>query len=127
MITAYYGASSKTSRQALAWFKNLEIEVTRKRIDHITRRDLVHILSLSENGFSDLLKRRTGSRIHISEVLKQINQSSFEEAVDYLLENMDVIKVPIIFDEKKLLIGYNMESIRMFVPREQRKKYMLKK
>lgn len=121
MVTLYYGSSSKTGRQSLAWFEDLEIEVTKKKIERITRPDLVHILTLSENGFSDVLKRSTGRRLHISEVRNHVNQSSFEEAIDYLLKNMDVLKVPIIFDERKLLIGYNTESIRMFIPKGHRK------
>lgn len=121
MVILYYGKSSSTSRQAVAWFEDLGIEFIKKRIEHISRKDLIRILSLSENGFPDLLKRATGKRIQINEVKKHLNQSSFDEAVDYLLENMDIIKVPIIFDEHKLLIGYNMESIRMFITKDHRK------
>jgi regulatory protein spx len=127
MVILYYSRSSKTSRQSIAWFEGLGIKFKGKRIENITKQDLVHILSLSEDGFPDLLKRATGRRLHINEVKNYINSSSFNDAVDYLLENTDVIKVPIIFDEHKLVIGYNTESIRVFVTREHRKGKMILK
>ncbi|MFK4899224.1 ArsC/Spx/MgsR family protein [Lactococcus petauri] len=121
MITLYYSVRSRTSRQAIAWLNDYNINVSKKRIEQISRKDLKHILSLSENGIPDVLKsvRGTGTRIHtIRELIKHLN---FEEAIDCLLEHLDILKVPIVFDEKRLVIGYNSESLRTFITKEYRK------
>lgn len=121
MIILYYSVRSRTSRQAIAWLNDYNINVSKKRIEQISRKDLKHILSLSENGIPDVLKsvRGTGTRIHtIRELIKHLN---FEEAIDCLMEHLDILKVPIVFDEKRLVIGYNSESLRTFITKEYRK------
>lgn len=125
MIVLYCGVSSRTSRQAAAWFNDYEIKVKKKRIEQISRADLKHILSLSENGFSDILKSSRGSGTRSHALREYIKLSSFDEAVDCLMEHLDILKVPIIFDEHRLIIGYNPESIRMFLTKEYRRSKML--
>ena len=121
MIILYYGVSSRTSRQAIAWLNDYKIEVNKKRIERITRKDLKHILLLSENGFPDILKSARGSGTHIHTIREQIKSSSFENALDCLMEHQDILKVPIIFDDHRLVIGYNSETIRTFITHEYRK------
>lgn len=122
MVTLYCSVSSKTSRQAISWFENYEVKVVNRRVERITRSDLMHILSLTENGFLDILKKASGSGTRINKIRQSLQLLNFNQAVDLLLENTDVIKVPIVFDEKKLVIGYNSESIRVFISKEYRKK-----
>ncbi|MDC0827027.1 ArsC/Spx/MgsR family protein [Lactococcus petauri] len=121
MIILYYGVSSRTSRQAIAWLNDYKIEVKKKRIEQISRKDLKHILLLSENGFPDILKSARGKGTRIHTIREQIKFSSFEKALDCLMSHQDILKVPIIFDEQRLVIGYNSESIRTFITREYRK------
>ena len=40
--------------------------------------------------------------------------------VDLLVKYPDLIKRPIIFDDKRLEVGYNEEEIRRFLPRDIR-------
>lgn len=103
----------------MAWFKAHHIPITKKRTEKITRADIVHILSLSENGFSDILKKATGTRIHW--ITQYLEVSNFEQALDCIMENKDILKVPLIFDQKKLMIGYHQERIRVFLPQDYRK------
>lgn len=121
MIILYCGVSSRTSRQAIAWFDDYEIEIERKRIEQISRADLVHILSLSENGFSDILKSARGSGTRIHTVREKIKNLNFDQAVDCLMHHQDILKVPIIFDDHSLIVGYNSESIRTFLTKEYRR------
>lgn len=121
MIILYYGVSSRMSRQAIAWLSDYEIEVKQKRIEQISRKDLKHILLLSENGFQDILKSARGDGTRIHAVREQLNFLSFEKALDCLMEHQDILRVPIIFDERRIVIGYNSESIRTFITKEYRK------
>ncbi|MFK4897399.1 ArsC/Spx/MgsR family protein [Lactococcus petauri] len=121
MINVYCGRSSRTSRQAVAWFRDYEIQISKKRIEQITREDLVHILSISENGFTDIIKSAKGSETRIHKVSKYISVLNFNEAVDCLMEHLEVLRVPIIFDRQRLVIGYHPESIRVFTAKEYRR------
>lgn len=92
-----------------------------KRVEHISRADLLHILTLSENGFRDLLRGigRTGSRF--DRLLSMIQTMKFNEALDYVVSYNELLRVPIIFDEKKLVVGFNLDEIRAFLPRDYRR------
>ncbi|MFK4881503.1 ArsC/Spx/MgsR family protein [Lactococcus petauri] len=94
------------------------MEAERKRVDSITSRELIHILSLTDNGFYDILKK-SGSKTDTDTDLRKhsIQLMRFNEGVNYILENTDLLRSPIIFDEKKLIIGYNSDEIRVFLPK----------
>lgn len=121
LITCYYTTSNTSCRKAEAWFENNGIEVSMKRVEHISRADLLHILSLSENGFRDLLRGigRTGSKF--DRLINMIKTMKFNEAVDCILSSNELLRVPIIFDEKKLVVGFNLDEIRAFLPRDYRR------
>lgn len=121
MITVYSGRSSRTSRQAVAWFEEYKIQFSKKKIDQMTRADLVHILSISEKGFSDILKNAQGSGTRIHKARNYISVLNFDEAIDFLMSHLEILRVPIIFDKQRLVIGYNPESIRVFTLKEYRK------
>ena len=56
MITLYYDLSSNSCKQALTRLKKHGIEYEMKRISKISEIDLMNVLALTENGFSDILK-----------------------------------------------------------------------
>ncbi|WP_285119996.1 ArsC/Spx/MgsR family protein [Lactococcus petauri] len=87
------------------------VKAKRKRINSITRSELIHILSLTDNGFHDILKKKWEKN--------NIQLINFNEGINYILENTDLLRSPIIFDEKKLLIGYNSDEIRVFIPKRK--------
>lgn len=123
MINFYYRSSSYSSRKATNWFVMNNITVLKKRIEMISKEDLIYILSLTENGFSDILKRPNGSQNEnlIEKKVSSIDLMKFEEGVDYILRNPEVLKSPIIVEKRKLLIGFNLEELRIFIPRIKRK------
>ena len=120
MVVLYYGFSSKSCRKARLWFKEHRIPVDERRIRFITREDLLSALRLSERGFRDLLKRSEQCDERLSALIEHTMNLSFPAAVDFTLENPDVLKVPLILDENKLVIGYNTETIRVFIPQRYR-------
>lgn len=120
MVVLYYNVSNCSCRKAKRWFRANGIEIEEKRIDYISKKDLIYALSLSEKGFSDLLKRTTQCDAHMKEMIENIICMSFNDGVDLLLENPHLIKVPLMLDKHKLVIGYNSEEIRVFVPSQHR-------
>lgn len=49
---------------------------------------------------------------------------TFNDSIEYILKNPDVLKSPIILAKKKLLVGYDSEKIRMFIPQKKRREIL---
>ncbi|WP_019336201.1 ArsC/Spx/MgsR family protein, partial [Lactococcus garvieae] len=52
--------------------------------------------------------------------IKHIETSTFNTSVNYILENTNILRSPLIVDQNKLLIGYKAEDIRVFLPSKYR-------
>jgi len=120
MITLYHTLSSTSSKRALDWFQSHDIEVCKKRSYEVSREDLIKILLLSETGFSVFLKNRRNTGQEIKDKLDFIETLSFEEAINYIVVHPEVMRFPITFDNKSLLVGFHIEEIRQFIPRSHR-------
>ena len=121
MITLYYDKKNNSCKQAMRWFIKYGIEVRKRDVSHISKEKLFHILTLSQNGFFDILRNPAQSGTKLNHILEDINESDFDESLKIILAHPGVLKVPIIFDEKKLVVGYNVEDIRIFLPNRYRK------
>jgi regulatory protein spx len=116
IITFYYSKYNSSYTQAEKWLISHGIEVNRKRVDSITSEDLIHILSLTDNGFHDILKKNGSKKNTKADLRKRhIHLMNFNEGIKFILGNTDLLRSPIIFDEKKLLIGFNSDEIRVFL------------
>lgn len=121
MINIYYSLNSTSSKKAINWFKSIGINIYVKKIKQIEREDILHILYLSDNGFKGILKRGTSIN---SELMSFIEEMETRKAIEFIIEHTELLKVPIIFDEKKLMIGFHAEEIRKFIPKLHRKLYL---
>ena len=113
--------NNESCRKAINWFDEQEIKISRKNIKDISRADLINALSLSSNGFLDLLKNVNQSKTSIQFMIQKLLTLSFDEGIDFLLEYPELLKVPLILDNHKLIIGYNVDEIRTFIPKQYRK------
>lgn len=104
----------------MAWFESRNIDFCKKRIDRIGKDDLVYLLSLSENGFADILKNPKKARKNYLEQLQYLEGLNFNRSIDFLTKHTHLLKVPLICERKKLMIGYNEENIRMFLSKKHR-------
>uniref|UniRef100_UPI0022E273AC ArsC/Spx/MgsR family protein n=1 Tax=Lactococcus petauri TaxID=1940789 RepID=UPI0022E273AC len=51
--------------------------------------------------------------------------TSLNEGINYLKVNPNLLRSPIIIEKDKVLIGYNPEQIRMFLPQAYRRKSLV--
>lgn len=119
MINIYTTPSCSSCRKAKQWFKNQGIEYKEKNFFNIklTRNDIQSIIVNSENGFDDIISKR--SKI-IKESNIDIDSMSTNQLTDYIIENPSVLRRPIIIDDRVLQVGYNQDEIRVFIPKELR-------
>ena len=119
-VNLYYSTSSKSSRSARAWLVENNIPFNERDIiaNPLDRDELKQILRLTENGFEDIVSTRSKAfkALHID-----LSDLGFNQLLDLLVEKPQLLKLPIIYDGRRLQIGYNEEDIRAFLPRSVRK------
>ncbi|MFQ7233301.1 MAG: Spx/MgsR family RNA polymerase-binding regulatory protein [Enterococcus hulanensis] len=122
MIVVYIHSANNSNKRALQWFKLRNIQIKTRRItryDPITKRELINIIALTENGFKDILNVK-------SNIYKQINidlnHCTTNELLKLIIENPSLLRQPIITDGKKLVIGYSNKDIRCFISKKERSK-----
>lgn len=127
LIRLYYRNGCVSSQRAIEWFNKHDIEIFEKDIHQLSRQELVNILSYTSNGFSDIVKKYTKSSFENKLKLDTLRDMTFSEAITFLESNTDLLQDPIITERNKVLIGYNSEQIRMFLPKGYRNSSLGKK
>lgn len=119
MINLYIAPSSASSRKARVWLKEHDIAFTERNIKSkpLNAAEVKQILRLTENGSEDIISTRSNvfKQLHVD-----LDSLSVSQLVDLVVKYPDLIKRPIIFDDKRLEVGYNEEEIRRFLPRDVR-------
>lgn len=119
MTKLYISPSCTSCRKALAWFDDYEIPYIERNIfdKPLTTDELKEIMTMSENGTEDIISTR-------SKAFKALNinieELTLKELFTVIQENPEILKRPIILDEKRVQVGYNEDAIRRFLPRELR-------
>lgn len=119
MLNLYVAPSSASSRKARAWLKAHDISFRERNINSnpLNADEVKQILRLTENGSEDIISTR-------SKIFKKLDidfdSLSLSKLVSLVVKYPDLIKRPIVFDDKRLEVGYNEEEIRRFLPRSIR-------
>lgn len=116
MITVYYKKSCTSSKKAIKWLDNHNIKYNKCIISKISQKDLIHVLSLTDNGLESIVKTQGQSKI--KKKIASLYELTFNGALDYLKSNSEILRTPIIFSDKKLLIGYHDVEIRQFISKK---------
>ncbi|MEW4353954.1 Spx/MgsR family RNA polymerase-binding regulatory protein [Streptococcus pneumoniae] len=119
MITLFLSPSCTSCRKARAWLLNHDVPFQEHNImtSPLSREELQHILSLTENGTDDIISTR-------SKIFQKLNvdveNMSISELIRLNGENPSLLRRPIILDGKRMQIGFNEDEIRAFLPRGYR-------
>ena len=120
MITLFLSPSCTSCRKAKAWLEKHKVPFEEHNImtSPLTRKELQHILSLTENGTDDIISTR-------SKIFQKLNLDveslSISELLRLIEENPSLLRRPIILEDKRMQIGFNEDEIRAFLPRGYRK------
>lgn len=119
MVTLFTTPSCTSCRKAKAWLEEHHIDYIERNIlsNPITVDELKSILRLTEDGTSEIISTNSKS---FQELNINIESLSLNEFYKLIMENPQMLRRPIILDEKRLQVGYNVEEIRRFLPRKLR-------
>lgn len=125
MITLYSSASCTSCRKAKSWLEEHDIPFTEKNVftEKITDEELKSILQLTENGTKEIISQRSQA---FRELDLDIEDMSLGKVLKLIQRHPGIMRRPILVDDKRLLVGYNEEDIRCFLPRDIRKLELLK-
>ena len=120
MITLYSSASCTSCRKARSWLEEHDIPFTEKNVftEKITDQELKSILQLTENGTIELISQRSQA---FRELNVDIDDMPLGKVLKLIQQHPGIMRRPILVDNKRLLVGYNEEDIRCFLPRDIRK------
>ncbi|NHI76137.1 transcriptional regulator [Lactococcus petauri] len=123
MIKLYSVSHCYSSRRAKEWMLCHNITFTEVNIiqDELSTSELLHILSLTENGIDDILLER-------SDIYKKyrhlFEESSLRAIILFIKKHRTIIRTPLIVDQNKLLVGFTEGKASMFLPRIHKNIYL---
>lgn len=132
MIKVFITGGCLGCRKTINFFKEHKIEFVKKDFSKtkLTPNELLDILSLSNDGFNDILSIRSKE---YQTKKTQINDLKLKQMIELIISNPMILSRPIIiqYDEKKepfrLLVGYNSEDLEIFLRKNHKKFFKLNK
>ena len=120
MITLFLSPSCTSCRKAKAWLEKHKVPFEEHNImtSPLTRKELQHILSLTEMVLmtSFQLRSKIFQKLDID-----VESISVSELLHLIEQYPSLLRRPIIIDVKRMQIGFNEDEIRAFLPRSYRK------
>ena len=108
-----------SSIKAKNWFEKNDIPYLERNMskDPLTIGELQSILHMSSEGTDDILSTR--SKV-FKELAIKIDELPLKDLLELIHRHNELLKSPIILDKKRIMVGYNQDEIRQFIPRETR-------
>jgi regulatory protein spx len=116
-ITVITKTNCVSSKKAIKWFEKHNIPYIERKMtkEPLTIGELQSILQLSLEGTDDILA--TKSKIYKE---MKVDDLSLKDLLELIQKNKELLRSPIILDNKKVMVGYNRNEIRQFIPRKTR-------
>ena len=126
MLYIYCRQHCTSSPKAIQWLTKYRIKFIVKSSGLISREELITVLTSTDNGFDDLLRHPSKVKEEDLSKLLLIQKMPLNQAIDYIKVNPNLLKSPIMIEKNKVLIGYDSEQIRMFLPQKYRRKLLFR-
>ncbi|MGD6877189.1 transcriptional regulator SpxA [Bacillus infantis] len=119
MVNLYVSSSCTSCRKAKAWLEEHNIEYTERNIinEPLSVEEIKSILRMTENGTEEIISTKSKAYQQLD---MEIESLPLKELYQLIADNPQMLRRPIIIDEKRLQVGYNDEEIRSFLPRKLR-------
>ncbi|MFS0927830.1 ArsC/Spx/MgsR family protein [Enterococcus durans] len=116
-----YSKHTKKYYEIIEWMLEHQLVFEIRKItskSSLTKNEIFELLKLTENGFDDLLNKKSKKYLEIE---NKIDAYSVNQMIEKIILYPSLIKFPIIVDNNKLMIGFNKKKIRIFLPEEYRR------
>lgn len=126
MITIYTSHNSNSSRKAKAWLRKYQLPFIEQNVftAPLSYTASKEILARTENGTTDIISTRSKAYRQLKPLLD--DDLSLRQLYDLIRDYPGLLRRPLIIDERRLQIGYNVDDIRQFLPRKIRRLELIK-
>lgn len=123
MVILYLSPSCTSCRKANAWLEEYDVPFIERNImkNPPTQVEFQKMMSLTVNGTDEIISTRSKA---FKSLNIDINELSLQELHMLILEHPEILRKPIIMDQRRIQIGYNESEIRQFVPKRIRRKQL---
>ncbi len=120
MIYLYVVTNCQSCKKAMKWFDDEKIEYKLINLldGSLSKEDIFRMLINSENGFDDIISKRS---VAYQQAKINFDEIKTSELISFIINNPTVLRRPIIVSKDILQVGYNADQIRAFIPKERRK------
>lgn len=120
MVIIYLSPSCTSCRKAHAWLEEYNVPFIVRNIisDPPTLPELKKILSLTTQGTDEIISMRSKAFLDLN---VDVEDMSLKEVCHLIYDHPEILRKPIIVDERRIQIGYNEGQIRQFVPKSHRR------
>ncbi|WP_017755355.1 transcriptional regulator Spx [Calidifontibacillus oryziterrae] len=124
MTAIIYGSPCESMRKAVKWFEKNNISYIERNIlaNPLNVQELQKILELTSEGTDEIIATR-------SKIYKELNLDfdtlTLLELLNLIEKHPTLLRNPIVVDNKRMMVGYNEDDIRKFIPRKVRKRQWL--
>ena len=123
MLKVFVQKSHVSCKKLLNWLDEQGFDYEKRYIDEVplSDKELLTILSYTENGFEEILSSRSlKNQLDLTE--SDIESFSVKQLVALMVKNPSIIKRPFVIRGEKLYIGYDKDQVYTLMPKEVRQK-----
>ncbi|PAK87223.1 transcriptional regulator Spx [Lentilactobacillus parakefiri] len=112
--------SCTSCRKAKQWLIDHKIEFVERNIfaKPLSEVELKQIFMLSEGGTDDVISTRS---FLYDQYKSKMSSMTISQVISLLATHPELIRRPILLDDKRIEFGFNEDEIRCFMPRATRK------
>ncbi len=120
MVNLYFHTNDPSKRKAVKWLEARGIEVQQRNLEKqpLTKAEIRQLLALSLDGTDDLISMRSRDTKALGLGKRTI---TIDELTAAIQKSPRILKNPVIFNQSKLVTGFDQEKMGIFVPKAQRR------
>ncbi|OLO37157.1 transcriptional regulator Spx [Alkalihalophilus pseudofirmus] len=124
MVTLLTSPSCTSCRKAKAWLEEHDIPFQERNIfaAPLSIDEVKEVVRMTEDGTDEIISTR--SKV-FQDLDVEVEALPLQTLFKLISENPGLLRRPIIFDDKRLQVGYNEAEIRRFLPRKVRTFHLL--
>lgn len=126
MIYLYGNKQCLSSQKAIKWFNRYGVKFCEKSPGQMSRKDIINVLASTNKGIPELIRHSKIVDEEGETMMRILNKKTLNQAIDFIKVHPNYIKTPIIIEGDKALIGYNLDQIRIFLPKNYRRSIFYK-
>ncbi|WP_181046095.1 ArsC/Spx/MgsR family protein [Enterococcus faecium] len=119
----YSFKQNRTRDDVINWLIRNSISYKERKVsksEPLRHFGVINFLKIAENGFEDILKRNL-KNVEIDGKVVLIDELSTNQMIDMIIMKPSLLKNPILTDKNKMIAGFQIDNMGMFIPKEVRK------